>query len=387
MLSSSWSSSSKPPALANYLSPQRRRTGVPSSPSWLLPSPPSRSHVAACHSQFPATHQTGTTTGSTTRQNFLRRLLHSASSSPVLAGAGADAIIGDTPAPAAPPSPTPKTKKKKDPASGNAASGNTVSGDRRIAGRPRFYKSVGVTAYPESPHWGVDGGGRKKGATADTAETAEEEEKEPKALESPISAGVDGTQSASGVRHIPNRGDSNGDSGDTSLQSMLTPRRPGEESSSANDDAGTTTTTNTNNNTRWYGVTLDGRALSTPMGQKLAVPSETLAHMIAAEWDAQTTLLRPTDMPLMTLACTALDQAAYHPHLYRDEAVRYLPTDTVRCPVPCRAAPFVSYRFISFYAAARAGWLVLMPVAGPRTVPRFFFSSHTKLLCVSPPPT
>ena len=65
------------------------------------------------------------------------------------------------------------------------------------------------------------------------------------------------------------------------------------------------------------------------MGNKLAVPSEKLAHMIAAEWDAQDKHLRPVNMPLMTLACTALDQVAHHPNVYREQSLRFLPTDTV----------------------------------------------------------
>ncbi|KAL3924002.1 MAG: hypothetical protein SGILL_001314 [Bacillariaceae sp.] len=50
--------------------------------------------------------------------------------------------------------------------------------------------------------------------------------------------------------------------------------------------------------------------------------------MIAAEWDSQTQQLQPTNMPFMTLACTVLDQAAFHPQHYQDEALKYLPTDT-----------------------------------------------------------
>ena len=129
-------------------------------------------------------------------------------------------------------------------------------------------------------------------------------------IESPISAGVDGTSSASGVHHL------NGNNSE-SLQWMLSPRRPG------------TTTTNVEEYS-WYGITLDGRTVKTPMGQTLAVPSEGLAHAIAAEWDAQAKLLQPANMPLMTLACTVLDQAAYHPGVYREQSLNFLPTDTVR---------------------------------------------------------
>jgi ATP synthase F1 complex assembly factor 2 len=146
-----------------------------------------------------------------------------------------------------------------------------------------------------------------------------------KRIESPISAGVDGTASATGVHHIPQNAHKNERSrpeeeiSDASFfQQMITPRPPGKNSSTSSKSPS------------WYGVTLDGRTLSTPMGQKLAVPSKSLAYMIAAEWDAQTTRLQPSNMPFMTLACTTLDQAAFHPHVYRDEALKYLPTDTVR---------------------------------------------------------
>jgi ATP synthase F1 complex assembly factor 2 len=103
------------------------------------------------------------------------------------------------------------------------------------------------------------------------------------------------------------------------FERMLTPRPLGETASS---------NTPRPSATRWYGVTLDGRTLSTPMGQTLALPSQSLAYMVAAEWDAQTKRLQPTNMPFMTLACTVLDQAALHPRHYQDEALKYLPTDT-----------------------------------------------------------
>jgi ATP synthase F1 complex assembly factor 2 len=66
------------------------------------------------------------------------------------------------------------------------------------------------------------------------------------------------------------------------------------------------------------------------VGLPLAVPSKHLAFAIAAEWDAQKKYLQPTQMPLMTLTCTALDQAAMHPSVYREQSLSYLPTDTVR---------------------------------------------------------
>lgn len=168
---------------------------------------------------------------------------------------------------------------------------STTSRDTRLAGRLRFYKEVGV--QPASAPWEMN------------------TSKDTEAVDSPISAGVDGTDSASGVHHPQQDKEST-----STFESMLSPRSPG--------------STKLAENVKWFGVTLDGRTLKTPMGQPLALPSEKLAYMIAAEWDAQKKYLQPANMPLMTLACTALDQASYQPEFYRQESLRFLPTDTVR---------------------------------------------------------
>jgi len=168
----------------------------------------------------------------------------------------------------------------------SGAAGNTLSG------RSRFYKNVGIQSL-EIPPW----------KTINSSSSNDDR------VASPVSAGVDGTQSATGVHHIPQ------DTKTCRLEELLTPRLPRQEF-----DA--------DNNTKWYGITLDGRKVSTPMGQILAVPSETLAYMIAAEWDSQRKDIQPSNMPLMTLACTALDQAAIRPQFYRDAALLYLTTDT-----------------------------------------------------------
>jgi ATP synthase F1 complex assembly factor 2 len=179
---------------------------------------------------------------------------------------------------------------------------STSSRDTRLAGRIRFYKQVGVA--PVSAPW-------EKKKNDETTSTP--------SVDSPISAGVDGSPSASGVHHLKSKSSKNDDD-DDALQWMLSPRRPG-------------LLKDTNDKTTdcsWFGITLDGRSLSTPMGQTLAVPSERLAYAIAAEWDAQAKYLQPANMPFMTLACTTLDQAAHHPDFYREQALNFLPTDTVR---------------------------------------------------------
>lgn len=176
--------------------------------------------------------------------------------------------------------------------------------------RKRFYKQVGVAEV--SPPW----------------ETIEDNTRTSKlkTVDNPISAGVDGTQSASGVTgHLPKPGNDKS-SRETHIQQLkerLTPR--------------CTTLAATNMDASqldqlappaWYSVTLDGRTLRTPTGQILSVPSRILAWAIAAEWDAQLTQIKPVQMPIMTLVCTTLDQTASHMQLYQDTALNFLPTDT-----------------------------------------------------------
>jgi ATP synthase F1 complex assembly factor 2 len=162
--------------------------------------------------------------------------------------------------------------------------------DTRLAGRLRFYKQVGVASV-EAP-W--------QDTSLDTLVS----------VDSPISAGVDGTQSASGVENTIRVSASK-------RRERLIPRKPG--CSNIKDEHAVD----------WFGVTLDGRLVKTPMGQTLAVPSKLLAWAIAAEWDSQERHLQPAQMPLMTLACTALDQTASAPEQVQKHSLRYLPTDTI----------------------------------------------------------
>lgn len=156
--------------------------------------------------------------------------------------------------------------------------------DNRIAGRKRFYNVVDI--IPSSAPW----------------ETFKGEE-----VDSPISAGVDGTQSASNISlEKPSK---------ASMKEYLNPKNQ----NSMND-----------NNISWYGITLDGRAIKTPMGISLSVPSLPLALAIASEWDDQRTYLKPVQMPIMTQVCTAIDQLSIPAVRERtiSELMRYLRNDT-----------------------------------------------------------
>lgn len=57
-----------------------------------------------------------------------------------------------------------------------------------------------------------------------------------------------------------------------------------------------------------FEVRLDGRVLRTPQKAALVFPKRALAEAVADEWAAQGERVRPATMPLMSLACTAIDR-------------------------------------------------------------------------------
>jgi chaperone required for assembly of F1-ATPase len=56
-----------------------------------------------------------------------------------------------------------------------------------------------------------------------------------------------------------------------------------------------------------FAVALDGRPIRTPGRAALRLPNRGLALAIAEEWASQEERVRPQDMALMSLACTAID--------------------------------------------------------------------------------
>lgn len=69
-----------------------------------------------------------------------------------------------------------------------------------------------------------------------------------------------------------------------------------------------------------YTIRLDSRPVKTPAKTLLVVPAEALAQAIAAEWDAQTGLVKPDTMPFTRAANSALDKVAPQ----RDEVIDLL---------------------------------------------------------------
>lgn len=76
-------------------------------------------------------------------------------------------------------------------------------------------------------------------------------------------------------------------------------------------------------------VTLDGRALKTPNGNSLSLPTEALAQVIADEWRAQQERIDLQSMFNTRLAHMAIDRAARAAAELAAEAVRYAETDLV----------------------------------------------------------
>lgn len=76
-----------------------------------------------------------------------------------------------------------------------------------------------------------------------------------------------------------------------------------------------------------FAVTLDGKPVRTPARRPLAAPTRDLAQAIADEWQAQTDMIDPADMPLTRLANSIIDGVADNPAEVRDEIEKYLGSD------------------------------------------------------------
>ncbi len=76
-------------------------------------------------------------------------------------------------------------------------------------------------------------------------------------------------------------------------------------------------------------VTLDGRAMRTPEGNPLALPTLALAEAIAAEWQAQEERIDLHSMLLTRLAYGAIDRSEEGWEQAAQEAARYAGTDLV----------------------------------------------------------
>ncbi|MEZ5854920.1 MAG: ATP12 family protein [Hyphomicrobiaceae bacterium] len=74
-------------------------------------------------------------------------------------------------------------------------------------------------------------------------------------------------------------------------------------------------------------ILLDDRPARTPGGRSLVLATLPLAEAIAAEWQAQETVINPTGMPLTRLANTALDGVTGREADVRADIVKYAGSD------------------------------------------------------------
>lgn len=78
-----------------------------------------------------------------------------------------------------------------------------------------------------------------------------------------------------------------------------------------------------------YAVLLDGRAVKTPARQRLLLPSQALAELVADEFCLQREVINPALMPITRLANTVIDAIAADMQPVQEDILRYLGCDMV----------------------------------------------------------
>jgi chaperone required for assembly of F1-ATPase len=76
-------------------------------------------------------------------------------------------------------------------------------------------------------------------------------------------------------------------------------------------------------------VLLDGKAVRTPAGRELILPTRALAEAVAAEWAAQAEHIDPATMPLTRLANSAIDGVRGQEGQVRGDILKYATSDLV----------------------------------------------------------
>ncbi|MBP7704114.1 MAG: ATPase [Caulobacter sp.] len=78
-----------------------------------------------------------------------------------------------------------------------------------------------------------------------------------------------------------------------------------------------------------FAVLLDGRTPRTPAGHRLVLPTQALADVVAADWEAQREEIDTVRMPAMRLAATAIDRVVTVREDVAEEVSRYAGSDLV----------------------------------------------------------
>ena len=76
-----------------------------------------------------------------------------------------------------------------------------------------------------------------------------------------------------------------------------------------------------------HAIALDGKVVKTPARHSLALPTEALARLVAAEWARQVDVIDPATMPVTRLVNTAIDGVASESQAVFDEIVRFSGSD------------------------------------------------------------
>jgi chaperone required for assembly of F1-ATPase len=76
-----------------------------------------------------------------------------------------------------------------------------------------------------------------------------------------------------------------------------------------------------------YQILLDGRPVKTPAKSRLLLPTEAAAKLVAAEWDAQKSVINPALMHATRLANTAIDGIASEPQAVLEDLLRFASND------------------------------------------------------------
>jgi len=76
-----------------------------------------------------------------------------------------------------------------------------------------------------------------------------------------------------------------------------------------------------------HAILLDGRTVRTPAKQPLTVPTQAVAELLAAEWDAQKENIDPATMPVTRLANTAIDGVSKDIRAVFDDILNFAGTD------------------------------------------------------------
>lgn len=77
---------------------------------------------------------------------------------------------------------------------------------------------------------------------------------------------------------------------------------------------------------QWF-VLLDGREIKTPGKTRLSVPTETIAKVLAEEWDDQETVIDPGTMPATRIANSAIERVSDSLQAVADDIVTYAGSD------------------------------------------------------------